>query len=120
MDEIMLPDHLLLRVAEPESKDGHRRRLLVNWPAYKFGIETMLQAYGLEGHLTGGPSESSATREQWKAEEEVCTAIIGCNVKDFAEIFGDLRPAKLVCQIWQWLSRLDKEEAPDGMDPKWK
>ncbi|KAI1796946.1 hypothetical protein LXA43DRAFT_495366 [Ganoderma leucocontextum] len=112
--EIMLPDHLLLRVAEGA------RRVLVNWPAYKFGIETILRANGLEGHIAASGHlrlPRQVSQEQWAAEEELCRAIIGFNVKDFTQIFGSSRLSeKEVGEIWKWLSGLDKERMWHGME----
>ena len=110
----MLPEHLLLRVVSPTTSQ------LANWPAYKFGIETMLRARGLEGHIDISPSIGPRGRihlptrvnrdmEQWEAEEELCRAIIGFNVKDFTEIFREWRLVEnSVRDTWRWLTNLSK------------
>ena len=82
----MLPDHLLLRVGT--STDLRGRPLLANWPAYKFGVEMLLRAKGLEGHIEeGGRRPLGAESRQWQAEDDLCKIVIGFNVKDFSQIF---------------------------------
>ncbi len=117
--EIMLPDHLLLRVG-PSSDD----RVLANWPAYKFGVEEILRAYGLKGHIAEkGDSRRSTEPEQWEAEEELCRAIIVFNVKDFTEVFGglDLGLSEVSAgDIWRALSDMKKAQARPGMMSGWE
>ena len=129
--EIMLPDRFHLRVSRPVPPHS-RPRAIANWPAYKFGVETMLRARGLEGHLrvaadeAGGrephrteTNSSQQLQQQWAAEEEVCKAIIGFNVRDFSEIFGESPLAeRSAAEIWKWLGGLDKQRAWAGMKLK--
>ncbi|PIL23128.1 hypothetical protein GSI_14437 [Ganoderma sinense ZZ0214-1] len=128
----MLPDHLHLRVSTP-MPPGRRPREIANWPAYKFGVEAMLRAHGLEEHIRvaaaapevpGQPRRTQVTctvssqqsQSQWAAEEELCKAIIGFNVKDFSEIFGESPLGeRSAADVWKWLSGLDKERAWAGM-----
>ncbi|KAM5543472.1 hypothetical protein V8D89_002723 [Ganoderma adspersum] len=119
--QIMLPDHLLLRVSKG-TVSGYRPRVVVNWPAYKFGVEAMLRAQALEGHIAArngqGHRQTStqATSQQWEAEEELCKAIIGFNVKDFSEVCGESSISeKSARDMWAWLSGLNKERAWAGM-----
>ena len=134
--EIMLPDRFHLRVSRPVPPHS-RPRAIANWPAYKFGVETMLRARGLEGHLRLAAVEAEAgardprrteanlmgstseQRQEWAAEEEVCKAIIGFNVRDFSEIFGESPLSeRSAAEIWKWLGGLDKQRAWAGMKLK--
>ncbi len=120
--EMMLPDHLLLRVPVDNANSAspsYSPHELANWPAYKFGIETMLRSYGLEGHIAEDPRTRliQVSREQWEAEEELCRAIIAFNVKDFTPIFGGSRLSeKSAGDIWTWLSGMHKERVWSGME----
>ena len=112
--EVMLPDHLLLRVGPSSNSRG--RQQLANWSAYKFGVEMLLRAKGLERHIKeGGGRCSGMDARRWQAEDDMCKVIIGFNVKDFMQIFGPeliplSSPEVTAAGIWSELEGQGKSE----------